>query len=219
MGIDMLEELKNIVLEFDTDSAESTAVKAIEQGADPVKCAEAMSDALHIIGEKFGTGEMFLPELVNASEVVKAALPTIMAEIEKQGRDVQSLGKVIIGTVFGDIHSIGKSMMATLLFAEGFEVEDLGVNVNGKQFLEAYHLHQPDILAMSALLTTTSMEQRNVIKGLQEAGIRDQVKVMVGGSPITQKFADDIGADGYGATAPAGVKIALKLMGLQGGQG
>jgi trimethylamine corrinoid protein len=213
MGNENLENLKRLVLGFDTEKAEEAARKAIAEGADPVACAEAMSEALHVIGEKFGTGEMFLPELVGASDVVKAALPVIIAAIEKQGKDIASLGTVVIGTVFGDIHSIGKSMVATLLFAEGFKVDDLGVNVKSEEFLKAVLERKPDILAMSALLTTTSMQQKNVIEGLQKAGLRKRVKVMVGGSPINQEFADRIGADAYGATAPEGVKVARQLLG------
>ncbi|MEW5817658.1 MAG: cobalamin-dependent protein [Spirochaetota bacterium] len=213
MGSKIVEELENIVFEFDRERAEEVAGKALAEGIDPVKCAATLSDALRLIGDKFGRGEMFLPELVNASEVVKAALPIIIAEIKKQGKNVQTLGKVIIGTVFGDIHNIGKSMVATLLFAEGFEINDLGVNVKSDEFLNAVTRHNPDILAMSALLTTTSMEQKNVIEGLKKRGIREKVKVLVGGSPINQEFADRIGADGYGATAPDGVRVARKLIG------
>ena len=217
MGNDHYDRLKQIVLDFDIDNAEDVAREALEAGSDPVKCAEAMSEALKIIGDKFGTGEMFLTELVGASEVVKAALPKIIEKIHELGKDVTSLGIVVIGTVFGDIHSIGKSMVATLLFAEGFEVEDLGVNVTAESFLAAVKEKSPDILAMSALLTTTSMEQKNVIEGLKAEGVRDKVKVMVGGSPINQEFADRIGADGYGATAPEAVKLARQLTGKQGG--
>lgn len=213
MGSEMLEELKKIVLDFDLEHAEEAARRALAQGVDPVRCAETLSDALRIIGDKFGTGEMFLPELVGASEVVKKALPLIIEELSRQGRDVKTLGKVIIGTVFGDIHSIGKSMVATLLFAEGFEVADLGVNVRSEEFLKAVRAQKTQILAMSALLTTTSMEQKNVIEGLKKTGVRDQVKVLVGGSPINQEFADRIGADGYGATAPEGVRVARRLLG------
>ncbi len=208
-----LENLKRLVLEFETEKAEQAARTAIEEGADPVACAEALSEALRVIGDKFGTGEMFLPELVEASEVVKAALPAIIAEIERRGGTMATLGTVVIGTVFGDIHSIGKSMVATLLFAEGFKVEDLGVNVNSQDFLQAVRERKPEILAMSALLTTTSMEQKNVIEGLQKEGLRERVKVLVGGSPINQEFADRIGADAYGATAPEGVKVARRLAG------
>ncbi len=215
MADQILEELKTMVTAFDIDSAQATAHRAIEQGADPLQCAEALTEGIREVGDRFGTGELFLPDLVCASEVVKNALPVIAREIENQGKKVRSLGKVIIGTVFGDIHSIGKSMVATLLFASGFEVIDLGINVKSADFLKAVHEHSPDILAMSALLTTTMMEQQNVIEGLEREGIRDSVKIIVGGSPINQEFADGIGADGYGATAPEGVRIAKSLLGIR----
>ena len=213
MNEGVLEELKGAVVEFDKNEAEAAARKALEQGIDPVKCAEAIAEALKIIGDMFSKGEAFIPELFVASKVANAALSLINVQIRKQGKNLRSLGKVVIGTVFGDIHSIGKDIVATLLFAEGFEVIDLGVNVKSDDFLKAVKEHQPDILALSALLTTTAMEQRNVIEGLKRAGVREKVKVLIGGSPINQEFANRIGADGYGATAPSGVKVARHLIG------
>jgi len=209
----ILEQLKNMVLEFNIDIAEETAKKAIENGVDPVEAANALTDGIQIVGDKFGSGQLFLPDLVCASEVLKKAFPVINAEIEKRGEKAASLGKVVIGTVFGDIHNIGKDMVSTLLYAAGFEVIDLGINVRGEDFLKAVRDEKPDILAMSALLTTTAAEQRNVIEGLGKEGLRDKVKIIVGGSPINQEFADSIGADGYGATAPEGVKMVKKFLG------
>ncbi len=209
---DILEELKRAVLEFDVDNAHDIAAKAVQQGVDPLQAAKALTEAIRIVGEKFGSGELFLPDLVCASEVLKKAFPVINEEIEKKGKKQESLGKVVLGTVFGDIHSIGKGMVSTLLYASGFEVIDLGVNVKSEVFLDAVKKDNPDIVAMSALLTTTANEQKNVIEGLKKAGLRKKVKVIVGGSPINQEFADSIGADGYGATAPEGVKVAKKLL-------
>jgi trimethylamine corrinoid protein len=211
---EILDKLKNMVLDFDIDIAEETAKEAIGSGVDPVEAANALTDGIQIVGDKFGTGELFLPDLVCASEVLKKAFPVINAEIEKRGEKAASLGKVVLGTVFGDIHNIGKDMVSTLLYAAGFEVIDLGINVKSEDFLKAVREESPDILAMSALLTTTSNEQKNVIEGLAKAGLRNKVKVIVGGSPINQEFADLIGADGYGATAPEGVKMVKKFLGL-----
>ncbi len=212
---DILEDLKSLVLNFDVDSAQGLAKKAIDEGIDPLEAAKALTVAIREVGDKFGKGELFLPDLVCASEVLKKALPIINAEIEKKGQTQKSLGKVIIGTVFGDIHSIGKGMVSTLLFASGFEVIDLGINVKAETFLNSIKKENPDLLAMSALLTTTANEQKNVIEGLKKAGLKDKVKVIVGGSPINQEFADSIGADGYGATAPEGVKISKRLLGIK----
>lgn len=211
---EMLEQLKNMVLEFNIDIAEETAEKAIKEGIDPTEAANALTEGIQIVGDKFGSGQLFLPDLVCASEVLKKAFPVINSEIEKRGQKTKSLGKVVIGTVFGDIHCIGKDMVSTLLYAAGFEVIDLGINVRGEDFLKAVRNENPDILAMSALLTTTAAEQKNVIKGLNEEGLRDKVKIIIGGSPINQEFADSIGADGYGATAPEGVRLVKKYLNL-----
>lgn len=215
MAENLLDALKRIVVEFDIDNAEAIAKRAIEQGVNPLKAAQSLTEGIGLVGDRFGTGELFLPDLVCASEVVKNALPVITSEIEKQGKTLKSLGKVIIGTVFGDIHSIGKSMVATLLFASGFEVIDLGINVKGDEFLKAVKEHNPDMVAMSALLTTTMMEQKNVIDGLKKENLRSKVKVIVGGSPINQEFAESIGADGYGATAPEAVRVSKSLLGIE----
>ncbi len=212
---DMIQNLKDIVINFDIDNAEAVAKAAINSGLDPVLAANALTDAIRDVGDRFGKGELYLPDLVCASEVLKKAFPIINEAIEASGGSQASLGKVVIGTVFGDIHSIGKGMVATLLYAAGFKIIDLGINVKSDDFLAAVKEHNADILAMSALLTTTAMEQKKVIEGLKSAGLRDKVKVIVGGSPINQEFADSIGADGYGATAPEGVKIARRLLGIE----
>jgi trimethylamine corrinoid protein len=212
---DYIQRLKDLVTDFDIDNAEAAAKEAVESGIDSVTAAAALTDAIRQVGDAFARGDLFLPDLVCASEVLKKAFPIINEAIEKKGLSQTSLGKVVIGTVFGDIHSIGKGIVATLLYAAGFKVIDLGINVKGEDFLKAVKEENADVLAMSALLTTTAMEQKNVIKGLKDAGIRDRVKVIVGGSPINQDFADSIGADGYGATAPEGVKVIKRLLGIK----
>jgi trimethylamine corrinoid protein len=211
---DYIQRLKDSVIEFDIDNAAGIAKEAIDNGTDPIAAAAALTDAIREVGDAFGNGELFLPDLVCASEVLKKAFPIINEAIDKKGLSQASLGKVVIGTVFGDIHSIGKGMVATLLYAAGFKVIDLGINVKSEDFLKAVKEEHADVLAMSALLTTTAMEQKNVIQGLKDSGIRDKVKVIVGGSPINQDFADSIGADGYGATAPEGVKVIKRLLGI-----
>lgn len=213
--LDILEKLKNTVLSFDIDNAEETAKKVIGSGVDPMQAANVLTEAIKDVGDRFGKGELFLPDLVCASEVLKKAFPVINEAIEKKGGIQESLGKIVIGTVYGDIHSIGKDMVATLLYAAGFKVIDLGINVKGEDFLKAVKEENADILAMSALLTTTALEQKKVIEGLKKAGLKDKVKVIVGGSPINQEFADSIGADSYGATAPEATKICKKLLGIE----
>ena len=168
---DPIQSLKDIVLNFDIDNAEEIAKKAIQAGADPILAANTLTEAIREVGDAFGKGDLFLPDLVCASEVLKKAFPVINEAIEKKGAVQASLGKVVIGTVYGDIHSIGKGMVATLLYAAGFKVIDLGINVKGEDFLKAVKEEHADVLAMSALLTTTAMEQKKVIEGLKEAGI------------------------------------------------
>jgi corrinoid protein of di/trimethylamine methyltransferase len=212
---DPIQSLKDIVLSFDIDNAEKTAKKAIQAGVDPFLAANALTEAIREVGDAFGRDELFLPDLVCASEVFKKAFFVINEAIVKKYTAQKYLGKVVIGTVYGDIHSIGKGMVATLLNAAGFKVLDLGINVKVQDFLKAVREEHADVLAMSALLTTTAIEQKKVIESLKEAGIRDKVKVIVGGSPINQEFADSIGADGYGATAPERVKLVKKFLGIE----
>ncbi|MCL5985671.1 MAG: cobalamin-dependent protein [Actinobacteria bacterium] len=212
MGSEILNQLKKMVMDFDIDNAENLAKEALTQRTDPLRCAEALTDGIKEIGEGFEKGDLFLPDLVAASEVLKRAFPVINDAILKKGEKTKSLGKVVIGTVSGDIHSIGKEMVGTLLFASGFEVIDLGVNVGSETFIEAIKKNKANVLAMSALLTTTAMEQKNVIEKLKKEGLRESVKIIVGGAPINKEFADSIGADGYGATAIDGVAIVKELL-------
>ena len=142
-----------------------------------------------------------------------SAMPIIDEEIRRKALKRESLGTVVIGTVYGDIHTIGKTMVAILLNANGFIVHDLGTNVTSEQFLGAVRNYKPDILAMSALMTMTVPEQRKIIAALTEGGVRSKVKVMVGGAAVTQEFADEIGADGYDPTAPGAVELARTLVG------
>lgn len=211
----ILKGLRDSVLEYNSSEAVALVQKAIKENIDPLECADALIAAIREIGEKYGQGELFLPDLVAAAEVLEKTMPILEREIEKRGEKLKSLGTVVIGTVFGDIHSIGKTLVAALLTAAGFKVIDLGVNVKASEFIEAVKKYKPDILAMSALLTTTAPEQGRVIKELKSEGLRDKVKVIVGGGPITREFAEAIGADGYAPTAPEAVKLAKEI--LKGG--
>lgn len=214
MNSEILENLKKAVIDYDPEKAAELARKAVEEKLDPIECADALIEGVQQIGDGYGRGELFLPDLVGASEALQSAMPIIQKEIKRQGKKTKSRGTVVIGTVFGDIHSIGKIMVSTLLVAAGFEVVDLGVNVEASEFVKAIKKHNPDILAMSALLTTTASEQKNVIGALENEGLRDKLKVMVGGGAITKEFADSIGADGYAATAPAAVELAKDMIGV-----
>ncbi len=212
MSVEIIENLKKAILEYDSEAAANWARKAVQEKVDPNEALRAMTEAIREIGDGFGAGELFLPDLVGAADAMSAATPLIDEELQRLGAKRERVGSAVIGTVYGDIHTIGKTMVATLLTAEGFGVEDLGINVTAEQFVEGVRKYEPDILAMSALMTMTAPEQKKVIETLKNEGLRDKVKIMVGGGAITQEFADSIGADGYDPTAPGAAKLAKKLL-------
>ena len=212
MRIEILENLKKSVIEYDAEGAVRWVRKAIDERIDPLKVVDALTAGIKRVGDGFGKGELWLPDLVGAAGVMQSAIPIVEEEIKKRGAKRETLGTVVIGTVYGDIHSIGKTMVSTLLIAEGFTVNDLGVNVIAEKFIEAIKKYKADILAMSSLLTTTAPEQKKVIDTLKKEGFRDKVKIMVGGGAITEEFAESIGADGYDATAPGAVKLAKNMV-------
>ncbi len=209
---EILEGLKMAIVEYDSERAASLAQRSIEEGVDPTIALSAMTTAIRQVGDAFESGEVFLPSLFGAAEAMSSALPILEEEVERRGVNRATLGTVVIGTVRGDIHSIGKGMVAAMLVAEGFEVRDIGVDRNAKQFLDAVREYDADILAMSALMTTTAAEQRQVVDSLREEGLQKEVRIMVGGGAVTEGFAREIGADGYDPTAPGAAKLARRLM-------
>ena len=174
-----IQKIREAIVNYNGVEASECARQAIEQGIPPIDILGAMTDAIREVGDKFGKGELWLPDLVGAGSAMQAAIPIVEAAIVESGGSRESQGVIVIGTVFGDIHNIGKDMVATLLTAGGFEVHDLGINIPADQFVEAVTKYNADILAMSALLTTTSAEQRRVIKALEDRGIRPKVRVIV----------------------------------------
>jgi methanogenic corrinoid protein MtbC1 len=213
MSAEILENLKKAITGYDREGAADWARKAVQERIDPIKALDIMTVAIRQIGDGFGKGDLWLPDLVGAAAAMTAATPIIEEEIKRVGARRESLGTVVIGTVYGDIHTIGKTMVATLLTADGFAVNDLGINITAQSFVTGINEYKADILAMSALMTTTAPEQRKVIEALKKEGLRDNVKIMVGGGAITQEFADSIGADGYDPTAPGAVELARRLVG------
>ena len=169
-----------------------------------------MLSAMEVIGGRFRDGTVFIPEVLMSARAMNDALGVLEPFLAKEKKD--ATGKVLLGTVRGDMHDIGKNMVATMLRGVGFEVVDLGINISVDDFVKNVEAHRPDILGMSALLTTTMPEMRKVIDTLVARGLRDRVKVIVGGAPLNAKFANDIGADGYGADAGSSVDLARRLL-------
>jgi len=206
-------ELYENVLNGDFDLTQEIAQKVLSENMDPLEAINtALVPAIELVGEKFGKKEYFLPDLMRSANAMKNALAVFEKEIKARGVERKSSGKVVIGTVKGDIHEIGKSIVASLLTAKGFDVFDLGVDVDSESFIKKVLEEKADILAMSALLPITMPYQAKVIEDLKAKGLRTGIKVMVGGSPVTQEHADRIGADGYADNAVSAVKLAEKLM-------
>lgn len=215
MEKEILENLRGSLKRYDSEGTESWARKAVEEKVDPIKALDSLTDAIREIGDGYEKGELWLPELVAAADTMQKAMPILEEEIKRIGAKGRSvLGTVVAGSVFGDIHVIGIGLLCSLLVAAGFSVHNMGVNVEAKKFVEAVKEYNADLLAMSALLTLTAPEQKRVINALKEEGIRDKVKVIVGGGAISADFAKTIGADGYDSTAPGGVELAKKLLGV-----
>jgi 5-methyltetrahydrofolate--homocysteine methyltransferase len=169
-----------------------------------------MLTAMEVIGGRFRDGTVFIPEVLLSARAMNEALAVLEPYLAKEKKDAS--GKVLIGTVRGDLHDIGKNMVATMLRGVGFDVVDLGINITADDFVAQVEKHRPDILGMSALLTTTMPEMKKVIDLLAARGLRGEVKIMVGGAPVNEKFARDIGADGYGADAGSTVDLAKTLL-------
>jgi len=201
------------ILDGDAETAATLALQAIAEGSDPQQViTEGFMPGLNQVGEAFACGESYLPELVMAGEAMKAAVAALEPEMQRRGEQRQVLGKVVLATVEGDIHEIGKSLVGTLLASSGFQVFDLGVNVKASAIVEKARAESADIVALSALLTTTMVRQGEVIAALDEAGLRPRVKVMVGGAPVTPEWVARIGADGTSQDAIGAVQVARQLV-------
>ena len=210
-GEEIFDRLCEAVVAGDTEAVVETAKEAIESGVDPVKAIEnGLSRGARIIGDKFEKLEIYLPELLIAAESMEDGLDILLAEVPKD--KTLRKGIVVCGTVKGDIHEIGKKIVAALLRANGFEVHDLGADVPTSRFVEEAGKIRADIIALSALMSSTLGAQKDVIDYLTAVGMREKHIVMVGGGPTTQGWADQIGADGYAKTAPDAVKLALELI-------
>ena len=214
MSTDTLTEITRSLVECEPDRTAELTQEALENGEEPLAIInQGLVPGMEIVGEKFQTGEYFLPQMVIAANAMQQAMALLEPELHARQQVSESAGTVVIGTVKGDIHEIGKSLVATMMSANGFRVHDVGVDVAPAVFIDRVQETRADLLGLSALLTTTMTAQREVIQAVEEAGIRDQVKVMVGGAPVTQQWADTIGADGYAEDVVAAVQLAKRLLG------
>jgi len=206
-------EIINSVEEGESEKCEDLVKRALLNGVGPIKIIdEGLSKGIKIVGEKFGNGELFLPDLMLAAEAMRSAIKILNPELEKMKIKKKKAGTVMLGTVYGDIHDIGKSIVATILEINGYEIIDLGNNVKAMTFIEKIKLLKPQILGLSAMLSTTMREQKNVADEIVKAGLRSRVKIIVGGAPVSEQWAQDIGADGYGSDAEMAVRIVKKLI-------
>lgn len=211
----IIKELHDVVLEGRLEESALLAEKSIELGYDPLEILQGITTALRIVGERFNDGSIFITELLYSGETAKEAMNILTEEIKRQKKEVPYIGRVVIGSVEGDIHDIGKSLVIAMLSAEGFEVFDLGIDVPDVVFVEKVRELKPDVLGMSALVTTTMLKFRCVISSLEEAGLRDKVKVIIGGALVTKNYVDISGADAFGSDAIDGVVKVKALLGLK----
>jgi corrinoid protein of di/trimethylamine methyltransferase len=214
MSGELFKAMAQSIIDGDGDAAEALAKQAIEQGIDPLEAInQGFVVGVNTVGDSFSCGDAFLPELVMAGEAMKIAVATLEPEMDRRGTERQVLGKVVLATIHGDIHDIGKTLVGTMLSAAGFQVYDLGVDVPVATLVEKARTVNADIVGVSALLTTTMVRQRDVVEMLDDMGLRPKIKVMVGGAPVTGEWVKEIGADGYSEDAIGAVRVARQLVG------
>jgi len=208
-----LEVIYEAVLNGDASTARAETKKALADGVPPGDILhKACVPAMTKVGELFEAGEKFVPEMLISARAMQAAMEVLKPQLVDAG--VESAGRVVIGTVAGDLHDIGKNLVSMMLEGAGFEIVDLGSDVSADQFIEAVQKNEPDIVGMSALLTTTMTSIGTTIDALIEAGLRDRVKILIGGAPVTQDFADKVGADGFAPDAGSAARVAKAVMGV-----
>ncbi|VYU67439.1 Methionine synthase [Eubacterium limosum] len=209
----ILEDIQNCVLDGELDEIKDLVQKAVDEGIDPTAIInDGLIGGMNIVAPLFKSGEMFVPEVMESADTMNEGMQVVKPLITDA--DMPTKGKVIIGTVNGDLHDIGKNLVVLMMESRGYTVIDMGVDVKEEQFVEAIKEHKPDIVGMSSLLTTTMMKIDDTIKMINESGLRDQVKIIIGGAPISQEFADDIGADGYSEDASTAVELCDRMMAM-----
>jgi corrinoid protein of di/trimethylamine methyltransferase len=214
MSSEILTRITESLVDGDPDATIAHTRAALAAGVEPMAIIdEGLLPGMRIVGEKFSSGEYFLPNLIVSASGMKQAMQVLEPELKSRHQKLKSAGTVVIGTVKGDIHEIGKTLVGTMLAANGFEVHDLGVDVPTEKFVAVVKETGATLVGLSALLTTTMNVQQKVIDALAAAGLRQRVKVMVGGAPVSRKWADEIGADGYAEDAVGAVEVAARLVG------
>jgi corrinoid protein of di/trimethylamine methyltransferase len=212
MATELLDQIAASLVAGNVEATVDGTRKALAARLEPMAVIEGgLVPGMREVGDRYSSGEFFLPNLIVAASGMKQAMALLEPELKARQQSMTSAGSIVIGTVRGDIHEIGKSLVTTMLIANGFEVHDLGVDVPAEAFVNRVRETGASLVGLSALLTTTMRGQKDVIERLAEAGLRDQVKVMVGGAPVSQKWADEIGADGWAHDAVAAVGLAMRL--------
>ncbi|MBU4054972.1 MAG: cobalamin-dependent protein, partial [Proteobacteria bacterium] len=206
------EKLVDAIVEMQEEEALKLAAELMNQGEDPIRILDACSAAMAIVGKRFETGEYFLPHLIMSGEILKQISEKVKSGLEADF-ERKTLGRVVMGTVEGDIHNIGKDIVCFLLEVNGFEVRDIGVDVSPAKFVEAIREFKPRVVGMSGLLTLAYDSMKNTVKAIEEAGLRDSVKIMIGGAPTSEKVCAYAGADAHGADAMAAIALAKQWMG------
>jgi trimethylamine corrinoid protein len=207
-----LQTLVNAVLDGNENGAIAATKEIIQEKVPVEEVISALTDAIREVGDRFGRMEIFLPGMVMSSKAMKAAMNELEPAIKSAGMVIKKKGSIVVGTVEGDMHEIGKFVVATVLQAAGFEVHDLGVDVNALDFVKKAEQFNADIIGASSLMTTTMPKQREIISILEEKGLREKYHVILGGAPVTQEWVDECGADSWGETASIGVEILERVM-------
>ena len=206
------EEMANVVIAGDEEKSAELTQKAVDEGINPLEIInEGLMKGMDVVGQRFKAADMFIPEVLMSAKAMSAGMNIVRPLIV--GGEVPSRGKVLLGTVKGDLHEIGKKLVGMIMESSGMIVEDLGIDITPEQFAAAIKEKKPDVLGMSALLTTTMLAMKDTIEVLKEEGLRDSVKIMVGGAPVSSDFATEIGADGWAPDAVSAKDLALKLIG------
>jgi len=205
------EEMANTVIAGDEEKVVELTKKAVDEGVDPLEIInEGLMKGMDVVGQRFKAADMFIPEVLMSAKSMSAGMEIVKPLIV--GGEIPSKGKVVIGTVKGDLHDIGKKLVGMIMESSGLIVEDLGIDVSPEKFAEAIREKKPDIVGMSALLTTTMLSMKDTIEVLKEEGLRDSVKILVGGAPVSSDFAEEIGADGWAPDAVSAKDLAFQLL-------